>query len=66
VDPRVVFWIRKFLVDRTKKLRVGRKLSKEVKVTSFVPQGRILDPLEFLVYVNDYLEEHRLEYYTIR
>jgi hypothetical protein len=53
VDSRVVFWIRKFLVDRSQKVRVGRKLSKEVEVTSFVPQWSIFSPLLFLVYVND-------------
>ena len=53
VDSRVVVWVTEFLVGRTQRVRVGGRLSKEVKVTSGVPQRSILDPLLFLVYVND-------------
>ena len=53
VDSRVVVSVREFLVGRTQRVRVGGQLSKEVKVTSGVPQGSVLGPLLFLVYVND-------------
>jgi hypothetical protein len=53
VDSRIVVWARKFLVDRTQSVRVGGQLSKEVKVNSGVPQGSVLGPLRFLVYVKD-------------
>ena len=53
VDSRVVVWVREFLVDRTQKVRLGGQLSKEVKVTSGMPQGSVLGPLMFLVCVND-------------
>jgi hypothetical protein len=40
---------REFLVGRTQRIRVGGRLSKQVKVTSGVTQGSILDPQLFLV-----------------
>ena len=53
VDSRVVVWIREFLLGRTQRVGVGGQLSEEVRVTSGVPQGRVLGPLLFLAYVND-------------
>jgi len=53
VDSRVVVWVREFLVGRTQRVRVGGRLSEEVKVISGVSQGSVLGPLLFLVYVND-------------
>ena len=58
VDSRVIVWVREFLVGRTQRVRVRGQPSKEVRVTSGVPQESVLDP----VFVNDNLEEHRLEY----
>jgi retron-type reverse transcriptase len=53
VDSRIVAWVREFLRGRTQSVKVGGGLSEEVRVTSGVPQGSVLDPLLFLAYVND-------------
>jgi hypothetical protein len=53
VVSSVVICVREFIVGRKQRVRVGGQLSKEVKVTSCVPQGSTLGPLQFTVYVND-------------
>jgi hypothetical protein len=45
VDPRVVVWIREFLLGRKRRVRIGGQLSEEVRVMSGVPQGSALGPL---------------------
>ena len=52
VDLRLAVWVKKFLLGRSQRVRIDGQLSEEVGVTSGVPQGSALDPLEFLANVN--------------
>ena len=46
-------WIRSFLSGRTQKVILNGQESRTTKVSSGVPQGSVLGPLLFIIYIND-------------
>ena len=48
-----VNWFRAYLSDRLQRVEIGDVISSPAKVICGVPQGSILGPLLFLLYVND-------------
>ena len=49
----ILGWIRDFLANRKQKVAINGTGSDWTTVTSGIPQGNVLDPILFTIYIND-------------
>ena len=54
-------WLQIYLNDRSARVRVDGALSDRFHVTSGVPQGSVLKPILFLIYLDDLSRHTRYE-----
>ena len=53
INRSIIKWISYFLQDRTQRVVLNGKISDVIKVPSGVPQGTIIAPILFSIYVRD-------------
>ena len=53
LNPQITWWVNSFLSERTQEVVVDGHHSTHCHVTSGVPQGSVVGPCLFLIYIND-------------
>ena len=53
VDPKLILWLVDFLVNRTQQVRYQHAISDSKAISTGAPQGTVLAPVLFILYIND-------------
>ena len=62
LQGKALSWCENFLTCRRQRMRVGSNISSAQRLYAGVPQGAILSPLFFSIYINDIVQSANAEF----
>jgi hypothetical protein len=57
INKDIIGWVEAFLTGRRQRIRINGKLSRWRNISSGIPQGSILGPILFIIYINGLVEK---------